>query len=251
MSPSPSLRARLLLGAILPAAATAGRMDTRARQSAASLGGPLRFSTTSGAEACLLPDDRGAIWLGRLGTAEGLHLRGTDNAWAALLTGRAWPPVLPVAGWTRLPRLRHFAAWMERTRQLLETTEATGDAPAAAATQLAAAVFGAAVLLRHGAATPFPGPWTAAYRIGTDGPAFWVDAAGTSGTGTPPAPPWTEMSFDSPATALAAFHDRADTLALANTGRIRIRGHLPLADSLEVAMARAGAYLRGAHPGPR
>ena len=106
---------------------------------------------------------------------------------------------------------------------------ARGDAPAQAA--LALAPPGLAMLTIKGAANA-----TVWFYHGSP--------KCEAGWGQPPREPDVEISFVNSAVAFAALRGEIDTIAAIGAGSISVRGLIPLADGVNMAMERLGDYLQ-------
>lgn len=73
---------------------------------------------------------------------------------------------------------------------------------------------------------------------------FWFDARTlSSGTGAPPRPPIAETHLDRLETLLAELNHSQDSLAALGTGTLRIRGHLPVMERLNLLLAEVARLL--------
>lgn len=91
------------------------------------------------------------------------------------------------------------------------------------------------------------GDWLVAFSIPSSNMGAWL--ARTNGLchwgrGAPPGQPDALLEFVDESSALEALSGNADTLAMVNLGKIRLRGNTPLLDKLEAVFARIDPYLK-------
>ncbi|MEM6883985.1 MAG: hypothetical protein AAF571_03070 [Verrucomicrobiota bacterium] len=78
-------------------------------------------------------------------------------------------------------------------------------------------------------------------------PSLWLDLRSDhpiAGTGKPPASPLVTLNFCNDETAVQAMANRLDGLAALGRGDLVLEGFVPLADSLDLVMARIQPYLK-------
>ena len=152
---------------------------------------------------------------------------------------------LPVAGWSQLPQVRRFSAAGARLEALLNT-RADSHLALHAWANLLIGIRAVTTWLRHHPAdrARFPSGVLVFACPAFPTPIHLNLATLTSGTGEPAAPVTTRVTFADLATVLAELDRTLDAPAALGLGTLRIEGHLPLAENLDLLMLKAGELLK-------
>jgi hypothetical protein len=154
--------------------------------------------------------------------------------------------VLPLGGWSSLGQSGRFAAAGRRLDTLLRDPH---ENPALFAYgNLAVGLAGAATWLRlhpEGAARRARlGEGVITFACPALPAPLWLDLRTlTSGIGAAPRPPVTEVTFADLPTLMAELEHRLDALAALGGGELRIRGHLPVAESVGLVLNEVSRLL--------
>ncbi len=247
------LLARLHLGAVLPALPRLAAHDDALRTAAAGRRDlPVVFTVRDlGAFALTFASD-GTV---RHHPAPEPPPGGALRLWYpnadAFVRGMNRQPalVLPTGGWTRLGERRRIEAAAARFETLLRAPEVSPRLFAYG--NLAVGLAAAAVWLRFHPQGP-------AHRRGLlDGvivigcaelpDSLWIDTRDlTTGGGPPRRPPLTEITFRDLAVMRAELAHTLDSMAALGGGELRIRGHAPVAERLNLVLAEVDRLLNPA-----
>lgn len=250
--------AHLHLAAVLPALEDLVRLSPPAAELARGWNFPLRLRLRGGPQATIVPRDgsiavtldpppRGALTLNFL-SARQLN--------RTFLRQPALPPAPTGALW-HLFQLQRFTKLTQRLDAALQPTREALRDPAVMERHLQLlfkVLIGALpVLAAHDpvaghtlASTP---PGVGAIRMDGLGLRGWMRWDGrrlVAAPGDAPSPPDVQISFRDAPTASAALRGELDAMAAVGLGQIQIRGLIPLADGLSVAMDRVESYLKPA-----
>lgn len=239
-----ALKAALYLDAVLPALGELSALDPALRSAAS---GSRPFAVTL--DVCNVGRRHLAFTPeGRISTAaqpKSLRLW-FPSAGQFLRTVSNRPALtLPFGGWTQLPQIRRFSAAGARLQTLLET-RADAHLSLHAWGNLLVGIRATVAWLRLNP------PDRARFPSGTvvfACPAFpsplWLDLATfATGTGEPSSPVASRITFADLETLLAELDHALDAPAAIGLGKLRIDGHLPLAENLGLLMLTAGNLLK-------
>ena len=180
----------------------------------------------------------------------------SDRHLNASFTGKAWAlPLLAWGGW-RIPLLARFTRLTGRLKAVMD------GVPDVVATPEGRALHARLTLITAGlglgplaggdaaarAALAAAPPGLAAFTIGgAEQATVWFDHGSPgfdAGWGPPPREPDVQVAFVDSGVAYAALRGEIDTYAAIGAGAIRIRGLIPLADGVNMAMERLADYLQ-------
>lgn len=248
---------RLYLYAVMPCLGALADNDPAAREILADLRAAIAFRVQGG-PAITVRIAAGSVAVER-GTARDaavvLHFFG-DRHLNASLAGKGWAlPLLAWGGW-RIPLLLRFTRLTDRLKAVMDghaDVLATPEGRALhARLTLIAAGLGLGPLASgdreaQAALAPAP-PGLAVFTIrGAQHATVWFDHGSPgcdAGWGPPPREPDVEVAFNDSGIAYAALRGEIDTYAAIGAGTIRVRGLIPLADGVNMAMERLADYLQ-------
>lgn len=250
--------ARLHLGAVLPALEDLARLSPPAAEIARGWDSPLRLRLIGGPQATIVPKDgllavtldpppRGALTLNFLNADQLNHTFLNQPALPPLPTGALWH-LFALQRFTKLSKLLDAA--------LQPAPEALRD-PAFLDLHLPllfTVLIGALPIMADGdpsvrhslSVTPAGVGQIRMDGIGLRGWVRWDGKRLIARKGEAPCAPDVQISFRDAETASAALRGELDTMAAIGRGQIEVRGLVPLADGLGVAMDRVESYLKPA-----
>ncbi len=248
---------RLYLNAVMPCLDALVANDPVARDILGDTRAALVFRVQGG-PAITIRIGAGSVTVTRgaeRGAAVILHFFG-DRHLNASFAGKRWAlPLLAWGGW-RIGLLTRFTRLTDRLKAVMDGDAAVLATPEGRALHarlsLIAAGLGLGPLARGDrpaqAALGVAPPGLAAFTIeGAHHATVWFDHGSAdcdAGWGTPPREPDVEISFVNSAVAFAALRGEIDTIAAIGAGQIHVRGLIPLADGVNMAMERLTDYLQ-------
>ncbi|MEM1157001.1 MAG: hypothetical protein AAF649_04635 [Verrucomicrobiota bacterium] len=254
------LIARLYLESVLPTLAPLVQFDPVARELMAGQRFGVRFDAGDALEGRIIFDPASTAAAG----ATALPVSGVPvlNLWLASAaqcvrlfskSGIALP--IPVGGWQVLPKLPLFQQLTARLEAVLQPDPAALSEPELlrnhvfCSLHLAVHALPAMLELDPQGESVYSsvkkGVAEFKYRPETF-PSVWLDLRGerpVTGTGAPPTDPLVTLNFRNDDTAVQAMANQLDGLAALGRGDLVLEGFVPLADSLDLVMARIQAYL--------
>jgi hypothetical protein len=169
--------------------------------------------------------------------------------------GKNWPPPFLLRGFWRVGKLAAFSKLAARLQDVLEGKPAVIADPAGrilfTRLNLMLGGLGLKVLAEHDPASraafaSLPRGLAAFAVAGLEGATAWFDnnpGEYEAGWGVPPRHPDVIIRFADPEIAFSALRDECDTLAEVGLGGIQVDGLVPLADGVDLVMARLRDYL--------
>jgi hypothetical protein len=246
------LQARLHFAAVLPSLEGLALFDPTSRQLAAQIKGQVRLRILGGPGVTLTLMDQGHS--GSALVVDLIYLN--SSHFLSSLTSK-WLPPFPWRGLGRPSALTAFATLAERLQVMLNPVlgEASIDEEQRRLyAQLLFPLMTRALpplvqvdSLAQEAWSHLPDGLVVT-QLAPAGITVWVEKQGEnirSGIGPPPreARPTVTVSFTTLSSAVAALQDSLDMTSAVNRGEVLVRGHTPLADGLNVVLARLRDYL--------
>jgi|GEM_PF-5350916 len=254
------LIARLYLEAVLPTLAPLVQFDPTARELITGQRFGVRFDAGDGLEGRIIFDMDSPAGTGT--TTDEVDGVPVLNLWLPSASqcvrlfsksGIAIP--IPVGGWQVLPKVSLFQQMTDRLEAVLqpEASDLSDEA------FLRNHVFCSLHLAVHAlpamleldptgqSVLSSTSKGIAVFKYHPESyPSFWLDLRGErpiAGTGNPPADPLVTLNFCNDQTAVQAMANQLDGLAALGRGDLVLEGFVPLADSLDLVMARIQPYL--------
>lgn len=250
------IKARLYLNAVLPAFEDLLQQCDRAKSILADRAFNLTFQTSSGLRSSLLLKDKSCQFIksNRPRSHIVLHFI-TEEHLNKEFENTGFRLPIPIKGSTRIGDLKTFKALSAQLENCLRPSEEQLQDDAFhhfhVGLQLGIALRAAIELASHEPLsrnimrdTP---EGLAYFSVGKDGYGAWVQwekGKLTSGKGTPPRPPDVTVEFNDAQIALQAVGNRIDVMAALGLGDIKVRGLIPLADSLGYIFERIPLYIQ-------
>jgi hypothetical protein len=250
-----SIKSHLYLHAVIPALEMLVRIDPESRSLAAGLKKPLRLLVGCHEQLTLSMEEEGLRCHRKPVSCGAFTLWfPTDTQFLKLVENKGLPLVLPRSGWLSIATLRSFSLLMKRLEWYLKPVDPGTVSPHELACrvhlQLAVATASVPVLgllddLSQRELLHLPSG-VALFSCDPTLPPCWVrvdQGRAVSGIGDPPEIPLVELTFTDPYTGYEALAERLDQLAAVHTGKIRVKGLVPMADGLDLVLGRVSKYL--------
>ena len=255
--PNPAVLSRLYLSAVLPCLTDLAAQDPVAHDILGEARAAIVLRIAGGPAATVSFELGHIAWKNGSSPAPSVILLFLgDRHLNAFFSGKSWAVPLPLWGGWRIGLLNRFARLAARLEAVLN---GDGDVLASdagrrlhARLSLIVAVLGLRSLAEGDEAVrqtlcSVP-PGLAAFSIaGDQGATLWFDHGAADyavGWGEPPRTPLVHITFADVNVAYGAMRDEIDTMAAVGSGQIKVEGLVPLADGLNLAMARLRDYLK-------